>query len=159
MTRISIIIGACFLLFNTAFAQTEKTLPMQKLDFLIGNWVGTSREMNADSILSETPAHQKIQYQLDGSIITIDLGSESLSLHTVITYDSSKQCYWYHSFSKNGARIYEARLDNGRLVVTPNDEVRFIFSAFGDDGFREYGEKKKDGKWIKYFEDTFVDIH
>lgn len=156
--RLTLFVLFCMLISLQNFAQTSDPTPMQNLDFLIGNWVGTSKALNGDSILSEIPAHQNIQYKLDGSIITIDLASESLSLHTVITYDDAKQCYLYHSFSKNGARIYEARLNNGRLVVTPNDEVRFIFSSFGDGGFREYGEKKKDGKWIKYFEDTFVDI-
>lgn len=148
-----------FLSFNTfAMGQSTSQEKMQQLSFMVGDWVGISTTYKDGEIDQQVPAFQKIQYAVDKSIITIDLHSESLQLHTVIYYDVEKGTYYYNPFYKKGANRYTAEYVDGRLVVTKNKTTRFIFHKTSEGGFREYGEKLENGKWVKYFEDNFKDI-
>ena len=56
---------------------------MRKLDFMIGKWVGISRVFEGDTISRQGPVFESIRYLLDSTIITIDLHSTMLQLHTV----------------------------------------------------------------------------
>ena len=145
-----------FTFANYSWAQSTKNSAMEKLNFLVGEWVGISRTYQGDGILTEVPAYEKIQYKLDKSIITIDLSSETLQLHTVIYYDEKTQKYFYNPFYVNGAAKYEADLKDGEFVVNPTSSKRFVFRLTEDGKFQEYGENLIDGKWVKYFEDTFT---
>lgn len=131
---------------------------MQQLHFMVGDWVGTSTTYKNGAIERQVPAFQKIQYVVDKSIITIDLHSETLQLHTVIYYDEQEQTYYYNPFYKKGAGKFVAAYVDGRLVVTRNETTRFIFHQPSKGTFQEYGEKLEDGKWVKYFEDNFKNI-
>ena len=143
-----------YIIFSTSFsfAQTE----MQKLNFMVGEWIGTSTSIKADTVYSAEPAYEKINYKLDKNIITIDLASESLKLHTVIYYSKEDDTYYYNPFYKSGSAIYPAKYVDGRLIVSPNDKKRFIFTTDASGNFMEYGEELVDGIWKKYFEDRFV---
>lgn len=128
---------------------------MQKLDFLIGEWIGISKSYKEGKVTNQVSAFEKIQYGLDKNIITIDLNSESLQLHTVIYYDEKDKTYYYNPFYKTGAAKYKAHFIDGKLVVTPSKTKRFIFTQDNNGNFIEYGEQLIDGKWQKYFEDIF----
>lgn len=128
---------------------------MDKLSFMTGHWVGISTTYKNDTIATQVPAYQKISYKVDKNIITIDLNSETLKLHTVIYYDEKEQTYFYNPYYKNGSAKYPAILKDGKLVVSPNNKKRFIFQLLENGTFREYGETLENGKWIKYFEDNF----
>jgi len=145
-------------LFGSASAQTIKQEKMAQLSFMIGDWVGTSKLYENGATTSEVPAYQKISYDLDSSIIVIELKSELLQLHTIIYYDEAEESYVYNPFSKNGVRKLPAQLKDGQFVVSSGNEKRFVFSRISEGHFREYGEKLVDGQWIKYFEDTFKDL-
>lgn len=155
------ILRSCLLLTlisfsNLAFAQSVKKEKMQQLSFLVGEWVGTSRSFDDNGNLkSEGPAFERISYDLDQHILVVELNSETLQLHTIIYYDEDDQTYYYNPFSKRGARKLPAELVDGKFVVNSSDERRFIFESHEENKFREYGEKLIDGKWVKYFEDTF----
>lgn len=144
-----------FLMPKIAVGQTEKELKMKALSFMIGDWVGTSTTYEKGKVKDEVPAFQKISYDLDSTIIVIELHSELLQLHTIIYYDENTEQYSYNPYSKSGVRQLPAELIDGKLVVHASDSKRFIFSST-ETGFREYGEKLKNGKWEKYFEDIFV---
>ncbi len=140
---------------NMSFAQSEAQEMMGKLNFMVGEWFGTSTSFKNDSILKQVPAQQSINYKLDSNLITIDLKSEALQLHTVIYFDEKEQKYYYNPFYINGAGKYDAEFKEGRLIVWPNKNTRFIFQLTSKGDFQEYGENLVDGKWIKYFEDNF----
>jgi len=149
----------CLFLFNSALGQTLKQEKMEQLSFMIGEWVGTSKLYTNEIVSQEVPAYQKITYSLDKSIIIIQLKSETLQLHTVIYYDDKEKTYYYNPFSKKGARKLPAEYKNGQFIVSSPNNKRFIFSKTSEGGFQEYGEQLINGKWIKYFEDNFINVH
>lgn len=147
-----------FIFFNTfAMGQSTNQEKMQQLNFMVGDWVGISTTYKDGKVDQQVPAFQKIQYAVDQNIITIDLHSELLQLHTVIYYDEKEGKYSYNPFYKRGANQYFAEYTNGKLVVTKDEKTRFVFHPTSE-GFQEYGEKLENGKWEKYFEDNFKNI-
>ena len=99
MKRNSIkVIWVIVVLFLPMFGQAQKQ--MEQLNFLIGDWIGTSTVFSNDTISRQGPVFERIQYQLDRSIITIDLNSSMLQLHTIIYYDSSDNVFYYCPYSK-----------------------------------------------------------
>jgi hypothetical protein len=129
---------------------------MEELNFMVGEWIGTSRIIENGKVAKEVPAFEKISYDLNGSILVIELNSELLKLHTIIYYDEETEAYSYNPFSEKGSRKLPAKLLDGKLVVQASDTKRFIFQKIGNNSFMEYGETFTDGAWIKYFEDTFT---
>ena len=144
-----------FLYVNIAcFGQTQEQEKMQKLSFMVGDWVGTSAKLKNDSITNSVPAYEKIRYKVDEHIMTIDLYSATLQLHTVIYYDKEEGNYFYQPFYKTGTARYPAELKEGRLIVKPNDDKRFIFSLTPEGKLMEYGEERIDNEWNRYFKDV-----
>jgi hypothetical protein len=142
--------------FQLLFGQSVKQEKMEQLSYMIGEWVGTSTLYEDGKITKQVPAFERISYDLNQSIIVIELHSETLKLHTIIYYDEEENAYSYNAFSENGGRQNKAQFIDGRLVVQPNEERRYIFEQFGENGFREYGEILVGGQWVKYFEDIFT---
>ncbi len=143
--------------FTMLNAQSPGQQAMQDLSFLVGEWVGTSGSFENGEKISEVPAFESIQYDLDNHILVIQLNSETLQLHTIVNYHPADSTYYYHAFSKSGGGKLPAKLEApGRLVVQANENKRYIFEALPAGGFREYGEKRSNGSWQKYFEDRFV---
>lgn len=145
------------LLSNIVFTQVTAKEEMKKLDFMVGEWIGTTTVIEDGKISKQGSAFQRISYDLSKHIIVIELNSDFLQLHTIINYDEKDQTYYYHPFSKRGTGKYPAELKEGQLIVSPNETTRYIFGKTGENSFREYGEKLKDGKWVKTFEDNFID--
>jgi len=116
---------------------------------MVGDWVRTSKSIKEEGTTS-VPAYQQIQYKIDNSIITIDLLSETLLIHTVIYYDAEDNPYY-----KSGAVKYKGEIIDGKFWVYFNDTRGIVFQRLPDGGFQEYGENLIDGQWQKYFEDTF----
>lgn len=154
ITRLVVILFICHL----NYAQSARQVEMQKLRFMIGEWVGTASTIENGKVIASVPAFEKINYKLDGSLLTIDLHSEKLQLHTVIYYDEQEQTYFYNPFYKNGSAKYKAKYQEGKLIVSPSKTKRFVFGLNEAGEFVEYGETLKNGKWLKYFEDTFKNI-
>jgi len=140
---------------NFVFCQSVKQEKMEQLSFMVGEWVGTSKVYEEGVVTKQGSAYQNINYDLDKNIIVIELNTELLQLHTIIYYDEKDEKYYYYPFSKNGVNRYPAEYEQGQLIVRSNEKNRFIFSRTSEGGFREYGEQLINGKWIKYFEDTF----
>jgi hypothetical protein len=128
---------------------------MQKLEHFTGDWVGISKAFENGKVTREIPAFEKISYKVDKHILTIDLYSESLKLHTVIYYDEEDETYYYNPFYKTGTARYPAKLVDGKLIVSPSESKRFIFEITAEGQFREYGETYENGQWVPYFEDVF----
>lgn len=156
MKRITGYLTPCLLLLSvSAFSQNIKKEKMAQLSVLVGEWVGTSRTFEGDMVIREVPAYEKISYDLDSSILVVELNSEPLKLHTIIYYDVEDSTYYYYPFSERGVNRAPATFENGQLIVRPNDERRYYFGRTPDGGFREYGVKLVHGRWIKYFQDDF----
>lgn len=136
-------------------AQNEHS-DMAQLDFMVGNWIGTSALINMDTISSEVPAHQKISYDLNKSILIIQHKSESLQLHTIVHYDKKDSTFYYTPYSERGVRKLRAEIKGGNFVVNASDSKRFVFKRLDKNSFTEYGEKLENGRWIRYFEDRYV---
>lgn len=145
-----------FLTMLQMSAQLVGQKPMHKLHFMVGEWVGTSSLFENGERSKQVPAFERISYDLDSSIIVIELNSSLLKLHTIIRYDEKEESYEYYAFSENRAGKLPASIIDGRLVVQANDTKRYIFERHGQEGFREYGEQLVDGEWRMYFEDVFL---
>jgi len=145
-----------FLFMSTSIvSQNLKQEKMKNLSFMIGDWVGTSNVYADGKITKQVPAFQKISYDVNAHIVVIELHSELLQLHTIIYYDEKDEHYYYYPFSKRGVSKSPATFKEGKLIVQPNKETRYVFSKTSENGFRERGEKMIDGKWVTYFEDNF----
>ena len=143
-------------LCNSVFGQNLMQEKMEQLNFLVGEWVGTSKVYENGLVARQGAAYEKISYDLDKSILVIELNTEFLQLHTIIYYDEKDQKYYYHRFSKSGASRYPAEYKDGQLIVWKDEKTRFFFVRTAEGGFQEYGELMINGEWIKNFEDTFV---
>ena len=143
-------------LFNSVNAQNLKQEKMEQLNFMIGEWVGTSKIYENGVVAKQGSAYESISYDLDNSILVIELNTEFLQLHTIITYDEKDQKYYYYRFSKGGAARYSAEYKDGQLIVWRDEKTRFFFSRTSEGGFQEYGEQLINGEWTKIFEDTFI---
>ena len=141
---------------NMVFAQSLKLEKMEQLNYLVGEWVGTTKIYKDGVVTKEGSAYEKISYDLDKRILVIELNTEFLQLHTIITYDEKDQKYYYHRFSKEGAAIYSAEYVDGQLIVWKDEKTRFFFTSTPEGGFQEYGEQLINGNWVKTFEDTFI---
>ena len=144
-----------FFLYNSVIAQNLTQEKMEQLNFMIGEWVGTSKVYENGMVARQGSAYEKISYDLDKSILVIELNTEFLQLHTIIYYDEKDQKYYYYRFSKGGVARYPAEYKDGQLIVWRDEKTRFIFSRTAERGFQEYGEQLVNGEWTKIFEDTF----
>jgi hypothetical protein len=142
------------LCFFKVAAQSEQQEKMALLSFMVGDWVGTSRSFKEGETIA-VPAYETIQYKIDQHIITIDLLSETLLIHTVIYYDPDEATYYYCPYYKNGAAKYRGEFKDGKFLVWFNESRRLTFHLTPQGEFQEYGENLIDGQWQKYFEDTF----
>ena len=142
-------------LASSVFAQNIKKDKMEQLSFLIGEWVGTSKIYEDGKLTKQGSAYEKISYDLDKSILVIELNTDFLQLRTIINYDEKDQKYYYHRFSKEGVAIYPAEFKDGKLIVWRDEKTRFFFGRTAEGDFQEYGEQMVNGKWTKIFEDTF----
>ena len=145
-----------FIFNKNTSAQSMKQEKMDHLNYLVGEWVGTTTIYKNGKVSQTGAAYEKISYDLGGSILVIQLNTEFLQLRTIITYHEEDEKYYYHRFSKDGAAIYPAEYVDGQLVVWRDDQTRFIFRSTPEGGFQEYGEQWKGGEWIKTFEDNFI---
>ena len=136
--------------------QTVQQEKMAQLDYMIGEWVGKSKGYEDGALVREEPAFERISYDLDSSIIVLELHSESLQLHTIIYYDETDATYYYHPFSKTGNGRAPATFENGQLVVHSSETRRYFFCKTANRGFREYGQRLSNGTWTTYFQDDFV---
>lgn len=143
-------------LYSSVFAQNLKQEKMEQLNFLIGEWVGTTKIYDNGVVIKQGAAYENISYDLDKSIVVIKLNTEFLQLHTIINYDEKDQKYYYHRFSKDGAAKYPVEYEDGQLIVWRDEKTRFFFGRTPEGGFQEYGEQLINGEWIKIFEDTFM---
>ena len=137
---------------NQIFAQTTSAKKMAQLSFMVGDWEGISKSFQEDGT-KEVMAHELVQYKVDGHLITIDLESESLKLHTVIYYDEKDKTYYYCPFYKSGSGKYKGELENGAFRVWFSKERRLLFTKTSEGAFHEYGERLQEGNWVTYFED------
>ena len=144
------------LLSNVLVAQSPKQEKMEQLHFLVGEWVGTSKIYENGVLTKDGAAYEHISYDLEKNILVIELNTEFLQLRTIVLYDEKDQKYYYHRFSKDGAAIYPAEFKDGQLIVWKDENTRFFFGSTPEGGFREYGERLVDGKWVKTFEDNFI---
>lgn len=142
-----------FLALNATLGQSVQQEKMKQLNYMIGDWLGTSTLYKNDTIDKQVPAFEKIAYKLDQNIITIDLQSESLQLHTIIYYDETAETYYYNPYSSKGARKLTAKFEDGKFIVKASENSRFIFTLTPEGDFHEYGERFENGKWSKFFED------
>ena len=151
----TLLIPCLFMLAFGTVGQTIEGNKMDQLDFMIGEWIGTSTVYEDGAISKKGSAYQKISYDLNRSIIVIELSSEFLQLHTIIRYDEQDETYYYYPFSERGTNRYRAEYEDEKLTVWSSESNRFIFSKPSEITFREYGERLVDGQWVKYFEDNF----
>lgn len=174
MSYFKMIAFLCFFSVSTSylFAQDDDVPPpppppppttiiqqkMKQLDFLVGNWVGTSTTFKNGVIDQQVPAYEQIQYKLDQTLITLDLHSSTLQLHTLIYYDVQEATYFYCPYGKNRQGKYKGEYRDGKFLVQMSDAYRLVFQRTEEGQFMEYGELLKDGVWTKKFEDVFENI-
>lgn len=144
------------IVMSNLYAQKTEKEALAKLSFLMGNWSGK------DFVYSKkdtTVVHVKesVNYILDGNIMTIDVNSSTVKLHTIITYSLKDKCYYYQPFSKTGAKKYKGEFKDGKFIVHFNKRSKITFEKTAKGEFHEYGTYlTKDNVWKKYFEDILL---
>jgi hypothetical protein len=141
---------------SSVFSQNIKKDKMERLSFLVGEWVGTSKIYENGMVTRQGSAYEKISYDLNKSILVIELNTEFLQLRTIVNYDEKDEKYYYHRFSKEGFARYPAEFKDGKLIIWKDEKIRFFFSRTSEGNFLEYGEQMINGQWTKTFEDTFT---
>jgi hypothetical protein len=141
---------------SSVFTQNIKKDKMERLSFLVGEWVGTSKIYENGMVTRQGSAYEKISYDLNKSILVIELNTEFLQLRTIVNYDENDEKYYYHRFSKEGFARYPAEFKDGKLIVWKNEKTRFFFGRTSQGNFLEFGEQMINGQWTKTFEDTFT---
>jgi hypothetical protein len=141
---------------SSVFTQNIKKDKMERLSFLVGEWVGTSKIYENGMVTRQGSAYEKISYDLNKSILVIELNTEFLQLRTIVNYDEKDEKYYYHRFSKEGFARYPAEYKDGKLIVWRDEKTRFFFGRTSEGNFLEYGEQMINGQWTKTFEDTFT---
>jgi hypothetical protein len=141
---------------SSVFTQNIKKDKMERLSFLVGEWVGTSKIYENGMVTRQGSAYEKISYDLNKSILVIELNTEFLQLRTIVNYDEKDEKYYYHRFSKEGFARYPAEYKDGKLIVWRDEKTRFFFGRTSEGNFLEYGEQMINGQWSKTFEDTFT---
>ena len=157
MKRLKTVILTALLLvlINPLSAQEEERKELAKLSFLMGNWSGTSNSFTPNDT-TRVKVRESVNYIMNGAILTLDVVSPNIELHTLINYSKKDTCYYYHPFSKTGGGKYKGKLEDGKFIVYFNPERRLIFEKTANGEFHEYGESFTDGKWKKYFEDILL---
>lgn len=147
-----------FLLFlcQSSLAQSIHQEKIKPLGILVGEWIGTAKTYKNGVLTEEEPAFERISYDLDTSILVIELNRANLLLHTIVSYDEEDEVYYYNRFSKKGASRYPAEFIGGQLVVARDENTKIYFGRTPDGGFQEYGERLIDGEWIRFFDETYT---
>ena len=115
-------------LASSVFAQDNNQAKMEQLSFLVGEWIGTSKIYENGIVTRQGAAFEKISYDLEKSILVIELNTEFLQLRTIVNYDDKDQKYYYHRFSKDGFAKYPAEFKDGKLIVWKNEKTRFFLA-------------------------------
>jgi len=142
-------------IFNPILAQEREKKELTKLSFLMGNWSGVSSTYTSKDT-TQVKVKERVNYIMNGNILTLDVVSKKIEIHTVITYSVKDSCYYYQPYTKTGGGKYKGKLENGKFIVHFNSKSRLIFEKTKNGEFHEYGESLVDGKWKKYFEDILL---
>lgn len=138
--------------FNLVNAQEEKEA-IAKLSFLVGEWEGISTIYSEDSV-KKGKVTKKVKYLLNGNLLSVEVKSPYIHLHTVIGYNVKDSTYYYHPFNKAGkGNAYKGEFENGKFVVTFNDNYKIFFEKTEEGKFHEYGVRVIGGKEEITFED------
>jgi enamine deaminase RidA (YjgF/YER057c/UK114 family) len=157
MKKIKTIVSIALLLlfFNPLLCQEVEKKELAKLSFLMGNWSGSSSSYTSKDT-TQVKVRESVNYIMDGNILTLDVVSTEIELHTLITYSVKDSCYYYQPYSKTGGGKYKGKLEDEKFIVHFNPKSRLIFEKTKNGEFHEYGESLVDGKWEKYFEDILL---
>ena len=74
-------------LYNLISAQNIKQEKMEQLNFLIGEWVGTTKVYKNGVVTKEGSAYENISYDLDKSILVIELNNYYSIFSMFLRYD------------------------------------------------------------------------
>lgn len=149
------LIALLLLIFNPLSAQESEKTELAKLSFLMGNWSGISSSYSQKDT-TQLKVRESVNYIMNGNMLTLDVISANIELHTIITYSIKDACYYYQPYSKTGGDRYKGKLEDGKFIVHFNTERRLIFEKTENGEFHEYGESFLNGKWKKYFEDILL---
>ena len=150
-----LLITLLLLIFNPLLAQEREKKELAKLSFLMGNWSGISSSYTAKDT-TQVKVRESVNYIMNGNMLTLDVVSANIELHTLFTYSVKDTCYYYQPYSKTGGSKYKGKLENGKFIVYFNPKNRLIFEKTVNGEFHEYGESFANGKWKKYFEDILL---
>ncbi|MFY0602858.1 MAG: hypothetical protein JXQ93_02840 [Flavobacteriaceae bacterium] len=156
--RIITILLLSFLTHSSlSFAQSAEQKAMKKLSFMIGNWKGSGtsypKEKNKPyDVISS------VKYDLDGELLVLRHRSKRgaktvLALHTLIYFNKEDGFYYYNAYRSSGTRPFKCKINNRKFICEINGNYRLTFQLTSKGEFNEFGQRLKDGKWIKNFED------
>ncbi len=152
MRSIKIFTGLLFLVLSIYGQQTEKEA-LKELSFLIGDWKGTSTSYSKKGV-KKVSVTENVSYLLDGDLIQLNVKSEWIALHTIISYNVKDKKYYYYPFTKKGNKQgYKGEMVDGKFMVYFDESTRLTFTKTTKGEFHEFGERLVDGNWEKYFED------
>ncbi len=135
---------------------------MKKLDFLIGEWVGSGWMYGQDRVKYEFDQTENIIYKLDSTVILIEgIGKSNGKLvhHALamISYNKADKNYDFQSFLANGLKgSYKAEIKDGQLYWYPTSNTQYIIWLDKSGRWVEKGEYKAGDQWFQFLEMTLT---
>ena len=142
-------------------AMTETQAAISKLDFLVGNWAGPGTSYRADGMQTQYHDTEFVRFDLNGNLLLINArgedaqGQTTYSLHTVIHFNMETQKYIYTPYSgTRQPRSFDCTLNDKAqfICLIPDKSYRLTFQRLDDGRWNEFGERLRDGEWVKNFE-------
>lgn len=162
-----ILIFATTLLFaaSTTYAQEIETdkeaqMAISKLEFIVGDWVGTGWMMGRDGQKHQFYQTENIRFKLDSTAVLIEgLGKDDgKTIHNamaVVTYNKTDKNYNFRSYLSTGrGGDFKAELIDGKFYWYPNTNMRYIIYLNDKEQWYETGEMKRGNEWFQFFEMT-----
>lgn len=154
---ISFFICIASLYSQSVFAGITEKEALSKLSFIVGDWIGVSNSYENGEKNESIPVREKVTYQLGGNLINLVVSSPALELQTIVRYSVEDRKYYYHPFTKDSTGEFEGYFEDDKFIVKISETYRLTFEKTKT-GFREFGTKLINGKWLKNFQDDLHNI-
>lgn len=171
LTQITLIFGllAAFqipLKGQVSYELNEKAqAKMAQFASLEGKWKGSGWMMGQDRVRSTFESEEIVQLKLSGTVLEIEgIGvSDGKVVHHALglinpTEEEGK--FEFTSILQSGSKgTYPARMEDGKLVWQPVDQVRYIIQINEHGQWFEIGEYNAGLAWYKFFEMTMDKVN
>ena len=133
---------------------------LEVLSFLEGKWKGSGWMMGENRSRSTFEQEEIVQFKLGGTVLEFEgIGiSEGKIVHhdlAIVNPTEEDSNFEFASYLQSGVKgTYPARMEVGKLIWQPVDQVRYIIQINEKGQWHEIGEYNAGTAWYKFMEMT-----